>query len=110
MEFEKEYQQLRPVESMMILYQNDPAKRQSLFSEVTAETLTAAWKRYEQLRFARLCHYLRVREPDAVIGYSIFIYRLDAAELKGALGGSLKEWAGLIERAALRSQRNAPTE
>jgi hypothetical protein len=107
MESEKEYQQLRPVEPMMVLYQDEPAKRQNLLSGVTADTLSVAWKRYEQLRFARLCHYLRVCEADAVIGHSIFIYRLDAAELKGALDGSLKEWSELIERAVLRPRTNA---
>ncbi len=45
--------------------------------------------RFLHLRFARLCYYLRVRRPDAVIGYSIFIYRLDADEVSAATAGSL---------------------
>jgi len=46
----------------------------------------AGWVRYDALRFARLCAQLRTREPDAMVGYSILIYRVDAAELAQALG------------------------
>jgi hypothetical protein len=57
------------------------------------------WDEYNQLRFARLCHYLRVRTPDDNVGYSILIFRLSAAELKAAVEGSLQDWAQLIEQA-----------
>jgi hypothetical protein len=107
---EKEYQQLRPLEPMMILYQDEPAKYGSIIPEVTPENVTLAWKRYEQLRFARLCYYLRVREADAVIGHSILIYRLDAAELNGALRGSLKTWRELIQRAALQRRTSGRSQ
>ena len=62
------------------------------------------------LRFARLCQYLRVREADATIGHSIFIYRLDASEISGAVGGSLNEWRQLIERAVLQRQTKVRAE
>ena len=39
------------------------------------------------MRFARLCSFLREREPDAKIGYSILIYRLTDADLARALAG-----------------------
>ena len=52
---------------------------------------------YELLRFARLCHYLRVRRPDADIGGSTLIYRLTQAELDAAVYGSLRDWAKVIE-------------
>lgn len=45
------------------------------------------WKKYDELRFARLCHYLRTRTPEAMIGYSILVYRLNEADLTDALGG-----------------------
>ena len=38
----------------------------------------------ERLRFARLAAHLRGREPDAQVGHSILIYRLDAPELRAA--------------------------
>lgn len=40
----------------------------------------------DALRLARLCHALRERAPDAQVGYSILIYRVDATELRAALG------------------------
>lgn len=36
---------------------------------------------YEHLLFGRLCHFLQVRRPDALIGYSILIFRLTADEV-----------------------------
>jgi Dolichyl-phosphate-mannose-protein mannosyltransferase len=44
-------------------------------------------KTFEDLRFARLCAALRVREPIAKIGYSIFIYSLSSSEVDLALYG-----------------------
>ncbi len=43
----------------------------------------------EHLRFARLCHFLQRRRPDADIGHSIFIYRLSDAEVSLALFAEL---------------------
>jgi len=53
----------------------------------------------DQMRFVRLSSYLRLRRPDAVIGHSIFVYRLDAAEVHGALYGTMNELAAVMERA-----------
>jgi len=33
-----------------------------------------------------------------MIGYSIFVYRLTAADVAAATGGSLRDWTNLIER------------
>jgi 4-amino-4-deoxy-L-arabinose transferase-like glycosyltransferase len=38
-----------------------------------------------QLRFGRLCHYLRDRAPDAEVGYSILIFRLTGDDIRQAL-------------------------
>ncbi len=40
---------------------------------------------FDQIRFARLCRFLRQREPEAAVGHSILIYRLDHAALTQAL-------------------------
>jgi hypothetical protein len=42
---------------------------------------------YDMLRFARLTAYLRQREPDDHVGYSILIYRLGEEDLAEALEG-----------------------
>jgi hypothetical protein len=44
------------------------------------------YRNYERLRFAKLCRFLRTREPDEQIGHSILIYRLAEADLQNALG------------------------
>jgi len=49
------------------------------------------FRQYEQLRFARLVSYLRQREPDDNVGYSILIYRLSDAQIDEALHGPLAE-------------------
>ncbi|MEI6466161.1 MAG: glycosyltransferase family 39 protein [Verrucomicrobiota bacterium] len=99
LEREKEFQQLRAIEPVLLAYQDDPRRRVELLRDAPAANWAASWKRYEELRFARLCHYLRVRRPESVIGHAIFIFRLDATELRAALGGSLKDWQGALEQA-----------
>ena len=43
------------------------------------------FQRFQQVRFAKLCAYLRDQPYDDHVGYSILIYRLDADELNDAL-------------------------
>lgn len=102
---EAEFQAARAMESAMVDFAVDPRKRTELLRQASKEKWVSATQRYEWLRLARLCHYLRVRQPDAMIGYSIFIYRLNAEEVTAATGGSLREWSAAIER-ALKSADN----
>lgn len=44
---------------------------------------------FEQLRFGRLCHFLRQRQPDAIIGNTLFIYNLTEADVTLALTAPL---------------------
>lgn len=97
--FEREFQQLRPLEPSLLAFQHRPDRRAALLQEAPEQNWTTAWKRYEALRFARLCHYLRVRRADASIGHSILVYRLNAAEIAAATGGSARDWRAAIERA-----------
>jgi hypothetical protein len=98
LEREKEYQFLRSFEPQFRAYASDPAARRRLDAQLSPEKWTANRDRFLHLRFARLCYYLRVRKPDAVIGYSIFVYRLSAEEVRAATAGSLRDWTELIER------------
>jgi 4-amino-4-deoxy-L-arabinose transferase-like glycosyltransferase len=41
----------------------------------------------ELLQFARLCHYLKNREPERLIGCSLMLFQLTDAEVKAALYG-----------------------
>ena len=104
-ELEKEYQWMRSFEPAFEIYRHDPLRRAAMDREASPEKWKRAWTRHDLLRFARLCHYLRVRRPDAQVGYSIFIYRLSAAEIAAATEGSLADWSALIERAASANGR-----
>lgn len=105
LDWEKEFQELRAGEKLLLEFQNDSARRATLLTATPAEKWRTAWRRYELLRFARLCHWLRVCTPEANIGGSILVYRVSAAELQAAVGGSLADWQQLIERTAANKQR-----
>jgi 4-amino-4-deoxy-L-arabinose transferase-like glycosyltransferase len=98
--FEEEYQQLRRLEPALLDYATDPLRRAELERDASAAQWRHAKARYELLRFARLCHYLRVRPPDAHVGHSILIFRLRPDEVAGATAGSLADWRATLERAA----------
>lgn len=100
LENERRYQQLRALEPNFRAMKADRGNRTELLLGLKPEEWASAWGSYEQLRFARLCHYLRARRPDAQPGYSILVYRLDQAEIDTALNGDLRQLAGAIERAA----------
>lgn len=99
---ETEFQRLRGIEPILLAYHDDPARRRALQAEAPAAQWEQSWKRYELLRFARLCHYLRVRPADAVIGHAILVFRLDAAELAAATAGTIQDWSRALESAAAR--------
>jgi hypothetical protein len=45
------------------------------------------FRQFDQLRTGRLVAFLRDRQPDAMIGYSILIYRLTEADVSRAVNG-----------------------
>ena len=67
--------------------ENDPEARAALISKVGAANIDTVLRAFEELRFSRLCMYLRQREPDDHVGYSILIYRLTDEDLAEALEG-----------------------
>jgi Dolichyl-phosphate-mannose-protein mannosyltransferase len=101
--FEKRYQALRELESSLAGYNRDAATRARLERELPRDRWQEIIREHDLLRFARLCHYLRLRVPDAQIGYSICIFRLTADEVTRATAGSLRDWSGLIEQTATRN-------
>ncbi len=96
MENEQRYQRLRENEDSFLRGADDASTDPG---DPTPAEWAHAWSIYEPLRFARLCHYLRVRKPDAMIGYSILVFRLDRHELDAALRGSARDLGAAIERA-----------
>ena len=98
MKWENEYIAARAIEPVLIEYTTNSARRAELERTAPAAKWQTAAKRYDTLRFARLCYYLRLRPPEAQIGSAIFIYRLSAGEIQAATAGSLADWRDLMER------------
>ncbi len=71
----------------------DPAERERLMREFMNDEFLL----FDHLRFARLCAWLRRREPDDSVGYSILIYRLTDGDVRDALYGPPAELAADIE-------------
>ena len=65
----------------------DTEARAGLIRQHGEAAIRTCLRQYEQLRFGRLCSYLRQREPTALAGFSILIYELDDAEVREALTG-----------------------
>jgi hypothetical protein len=99
---EKEYQRLRELEPTFLKYTRDAAARVQLERELSPQRWQDLVVEHDRLRFARLCHYLRVRKPEAQIGYSILVFRLSDQEIARATAGSIADWSALIEQTATR--------
>jgi hypothetical protein len=65
----------------------NPDERRQLIGGNGEEFWNQTFYLYQQARLARLTSFLRQREPDAEINYSILIYRLGAEDLNRALEG-----------------------
>ncbi len=99
---EELFQGLRAIAPTMLTMSGAPEQHPELLGDATPAEWTRAWQLYDKLRFARLCEYLRVRPPDAQVGYSILIFRLDPSELNAALGGDLRTFVSALETASER--------
>jgi hypothetical protein len=55
---------------------------------ISPKTLPQHLEMFEQLRFGRLCHFLKYRQPDALVGNTIFVFRLSEEEIDIALNAS----------------------
>jgi hypothetical protein len=62
-----------------------PTNVETLEQQATEAEVAALRSRYDELRFSKLCHYLRNREPLAWAGGSILIYRLGPEDLAEAM-------------------------
>lgn len=84
--YEQRYQQLTPLYQAFRL-----AESENTLRELTQARGAAWWsaqlQEFRHLRLSRLCSLLRQRDPDARAGYSILIYKVDAAELSEATEG-----------------------
>jgi 4-amino-4-deoxy-L-arabinose transferase-like glycosyltransferase len=104
-QFEKEYQELRRFEPLFHEYLTNETTRRHLVELVPDGQWRRAWQRFELLRSARLCTYLRARGPDANAGHSILIFHLSATEVDQALRSSYSTWINAMETASRRRPR-----
>lgn len=82
---EAAYQAAR--QSVTPLLADDPAERSAALAQFPPEKWFDALSSYEFLCFFRLAAFLRQREPDDNVGFSILIYRLSDSDLARALDG-----------------------
>jgi hypothetical protein len=80
--FEKAYQRMLTDLHAFEATANNPAQRAALLEKYPQEFWNSEYAVFEQLRFGRLCAWLRhKRTPDAMVGYSILIWHLSADEI-----------------------------
>jgi hypothetical protein len=83
--FEATYQQLYG--TIQPLLDDDARKRAEAFAKLSVPRWTEIFESFAHYRFARFTAYLRQREPDDNIGFSILVYKLTAADMERALHG-----------------------
>ncbi len=78
LEWEQQYQLLRRLQPdfRRMAEQGRPTP-----SGLSPERLNQLWRLFEQLRTARLCHYLRARGADLVLEHTTFLFFLNAQEI-----------------------------
>jgi hypothetical protein len=95
-DYEERYQELRPVIALFQKAAAGSSVAQKLPDPLSRE-MQNAFKAYEILRFSRLMSFLRSREPDDEVGYTIMIYRVSDADVTLALEGFPRELLGAPE-------------
>jgi hypothetical protein len=86
--YEKLYQQILANIQLLERSQNTPSIRQQLIDLHGMAFWNQQYNLLINLRFCRLCAYLRQRPPDDKIGYSILIYKLTDQQVQQALYGT----------------------
>jgi 4-amino-4-deoxy-L-arabinose transferase-like glycosyltransferase len=86
-DLDKQYQRL--FDTMKVFDQTPPDSqaREDLRHRTGDEFWWRTFLQFDQMRLGRLAAFLRHREPDAQVGYSILIYRLTDADVDAALNG-----------------------
>jgi hypothetical protein len=82
---EQRYQILR--QQVAPLLSDDLTERNAALARLPAENWIESINAHEYLRFRRLAAFLRQREPDDSVGYSILVYHITADDLSRALDG-----------------------
>lgn len=82
---EADYRALR--EALQPLFSDDAALRRQAIPQRTYREWVRLLEIFYDLRLSRLATYLRSREPNDLINFSVLVYRLSEADLRAALDG-----------------------
>lgn len=105
--YEAKYQELLRLARPFL--SNNPADRVAALQEGSVYLWMEALNDFAEFRFARLTAYLRRREPDDTVGYSILVYHLTDADLERALEGPPPESGPDVLRILEASHKDAAT-
>ena len=83
--YEGRYQDLRRLAAPFM--GDDPDARIAALGQGSVDGWMKTLNEFDQFRFARLTAFLRRREPDDTVNYSILVYRLTEDDLARALDG-----------------------
>jgi hypothetical protein len=84
---ETEYQQRLTNVKLLSSTGEGTEARTDLLRKTGEDFWWQTFRRFDELRIGRLAAFLRHRQPDAEVGYSILIYRLTDADVNTALEG-----------------------
>jgi len=84
-QLEKEYQAARKIVGPLL--SDEASTRSTALNEISPQTAAESIIKYECLAFNRLAAFLRKREPDDNIGFSILVYHLSPDDIARALDG-----------------------
>ena len=84
-DYEQAYQRL--TQQLNAFFQADERHRQLLIDRDGPERWANNFFDYESLRFARLCAFLRRREPETAINHGLLVYKVTQEDLRAALSG-----------------------
>jgi 4-amino-4-deoxy-L-arabinose transferase-like glycosyltransferase len=102
---EKQYQMA--VLSIKPLLSDNPEERRTALKQQTPQKWALIINTYEYLRFHRLAAFLRHRQPDDNIGYSMLVYHLTDSDLSTALDGPPPELGRDILQESLGAAANS---
>ena len=96
-EYEQDYQHRRQAVAAFRELWKTPEGQQRALAAAPAETWNHLFWEFETLRFSRLTSFLRQREPDDEIGFSILVYRLSDTDIAAALDARATELLPISE-------------
>ncbi len=100
--YEKTYQELST--AVRPLMNNDIETRRSALAQRSSADWELMLRRFEEYRFGRLTAFMRHREPDEEINFTILVYHLSDADIVEALDGPPAELGaddGALEKSKL---------